>query len=487
MWFTEASTRHGPRNVLIGWALLFLFQLANHWPWLQLPYHWDELGYFIPAAHDLYASGAWIPRSTLPNVHPPLVMAYLAGIWKIFGFTIAATRVAMLAIAAATLGVAFLLARRLAGDGAAVAATAMLLVSPPFMAQSMLAHLDLTAALWALLTVYWYTEGRLVWCATAATALALTKETGLIVPLALALLSRRPSLLLPPVAALGGWLLVLRANTGHWLGSATFAAYNVGEALNPWRIPLVVFRRLYQLGFANFHWVASGVILLAIFRYGALRDRRWRAVGGVIAAYVILHSVLGGAILVRYMLPAMALFYVTAGAALQALRPRLRQMAFVVLLLGLAASNWWNPPYSFGYEDNLAVVDFVRLQQQAASWLSEHARGRAVTTAWPLGDALSNPLCGYVTQPVRVNPVENFQRPAWEALDPSSVEIVALYSRSWEPQRGLHRWGPMARLLERHFNWRPQLPVQEVKKKFDLHTAVRWERRGQWMEILVRE
>src|SRR5881296_2204839 len=115
-------------------AIGFLFLLATHRSFLDLPYHWDELGYFIPAAHDLLVSGALVPHSTLPNVHPPLLMAYLAAVWKLFGFAIPVTRVAMLAIGAATLTAAFVLASRLAGPRAAWTAVALMAVSPPFVA-----------------------------------------------------------------------------------------------------------------------------------------------------------------------------------------------------------------------------------------------------------------------------------------------------------------------------------------------------------------
>ncbi len=45
-------------------------------------------GQFVPASLDLFRAGAWIPVSTVPNVHPPGVMAYLALFWKIFGYSI---------------------------------------------------------------------------------------------------------------------------------------------------------------------------------------------------------------------------------------------------------------------------------------------------------------------------------------------------------------------------------------------------------------
>ena len=58
--------------------LIFALLVAAHWPVLRLPYFWDEAGYYIPAAYDIFTSGSIIPHSTLTNAHPPLVMAYLA-------------------------------------------------------------------------------------------------------------------------------------------------------------------------------------------------------------------------------------------------------------------------------------------------------------------------------------------------------------------------------------------------------------------------
>ncbi len=461
----------------LSFAAALAFLLATHFAFLNLPYHWDELGYYVPAAHDLLVSGALVPRSTLPNVHPPLVMAYLAGFWTLFGFSIPVTRVAMLVLAAATLAAAFLVARRLSGTRAAVVTLGLLAVSPLFFAQSMLAHLDLPATLGVLLALYWFLAERWWFCSLAATALVLTKETGVIVPLVLLALSRRhrerwlPLAL--PCVALAAWLVFLRTQTGHWFGNAEFERYNVAESLSPARAVLVLLRRLYQLGIANFHWIG----LLVLWRGRRLLAASERPLAAVVAGYVVLHSLIGGAVLFRYLLPALALFYIL-------IAPRLHGVALAALAAGLAVSNWWNPPYPFNYEDNLAVVDFVRLQQQAADWLSDHAAGRTITTAWPLTDALTNPLLGYVKQPLRVQPVENFQAgPPGKFAGRSP--LLALYSRAWEPAHGWQRWPPAARLLERYFAYRPQISPDELESQFHLRPVAHWERRGQWMTIFA--
>src|SRR5271170_5908614 len=96
-------------------GLVLLFFLA-HFPYFGLPYFWDELGQFVPAALDIFHDDAWIPHSTVPNAHPPGVMAYLALVWRIFGYSIAATRSAMLALAVLAVICTFLLGRELERD-----------------------------------------------------------------------------------------------------------------------------------------------------------------------------------------------------------------------------------------------------------------------------------------------------------------------------------------------------------------------------------
>jgi len=486
-WFNEGVG--GGRAPLACFAVSFLFLLITHFPYLRLPYHWDELGYYVPAAREILVSGNVVPRGTPPTVHPPLLLLYLAAAWKLFGFGIPVTRVAMLVVGAATLSAVFVLAGRLAGARAAATAVVLLAVSPPFVTQTMLAHLDLAAAFWTLITLICFVQGRWALCGAAAAALVLTKETGLIIPAALAAFAggarKRLWILAPPVAALGCWLLQLQSVTGHWLGNPEFARYNLKEALDLARIPLALARRLYQLGFANFHWIATGALIVAGLRRRAPAASLWRPLGACVAGLVALHSVTGGALLLRYLLPALALFYVAAAAAFETLTARMRRAALVVLLAGLAVSNWWNPPYPFAWEDNLALVDFVRLQQRAALWLSEQMPERTVTTAWPMTDALTNPLAGYLQKPLRVRPIENFQSESWATAEAGGLDVVALYSRSWEPEPGWQRWPPAARLLERRFGWRPQRGPQELICRNGMRRVARWESRGQWMEILV--
>src|SRR6478672_12798068 len=84
-------------------AAIFVVIFLLHAPLLRLPYFWDEAGYYVPAARDLLVNGSLIPRTTVSNAHPPLLMAWLALCWHFFGQSIVAAPLAMLVVATFTL------------------------------------------------------------------------------------------------------------------------------------------------------------------------------------------------------------------------------------------------------------------------------------------------------------------------------------------------------------------------------------------------
>src|SRR5882724_6815076 len=170
---------------LLLFAAIFVVIMLLHAPLLRLPYFWDEAGYYIPAARDLYLTGAVIPHSTPSNAHPPLVLAWLALAWRIAGYSPLVTRTAMLLVAAFALLGVFRLARFAANLPVAWATTALVALYPVFFTQSSLVHLDLAAAgftFWGLLA---YLEDRPWKMALWFSLGALAKETAILAPLAL--------------------------------------------------------------------------------------------------------------------------------------------------------------------------------------------------------------------------------------------------------------------------------------------------------------
>jgi 4-amino-4-deoxy-L-arabinose transferase-like glycosyltransferase len=481
-------------NTLLVAAAAALLVFLAHLPFFGLPYFWDELGQFVPAALDILQDGAWIPHSTVPNAHPPGVMAYLALIWRIAGYSIAATRLSMLALAAAAVIFTYLLGGELARDRApAILAIVFLLLDPLFYTQSMLAQLDMPAMLFTVLGLLLFLADRHAAAAAACTALVLSKETGALLPLIFILVlyrdparSKYAAYYLTPFAALAIWFFALRHATGYLFGDPGFTQYNTTYALNPVRSAVSLLRRIFYLFIDEFRWVGSLAIVLAWKRTSIYATRAWRITWCFIAAHILLVSLLGGAELERYLLPVLPLVYIAMGAAFQLLRPRLRYAAVAALAAGLLTGLFLNPPFPFPYENNLALVDFVQLHRAAAQFLEKLYPGKTVYTAWPLTQALRNPAFGYVDHALPATETSDLHFSTLNALNPRSVDLLVLYSRTWEPRWGVLQWPVLRNFLSRFYEYEREMTPAEVRRRFGLVPVQRWTRRGQWIEVFSR-
>ena len=464
-----------------------------HLPYLGLPYFWDELGQFVPASLDILHDGAWIPHSTVPNAHPPGVMAYLALVWRLAGYSIPATRLAMLGLGALAVAVTFLLGRELSGSQLAAAlAACFLLLDPLFYTQAMMAQLDMPAMLFTVLALFLFLTDRHAAAVVACIALVLAKETGALLPLIfIVVLYRDPAraryaaYYLAPFAALAIWFFALWRGTGHIFGDPGFTHYNTIYALNPVRASLALLRRFYYLFIADFRWVGALAIFFAWRRSSIFATRPWKIVWLLIAAHVLMVSLLGGAALERYLVPVLPLIYIAMASAFEQLRPRLRYVGVAALAAGLLLGLFVNPPFPFPYENNLAMADFVELHRAAAQSLEKSFPHETIYTAWPLTQALRDPAFGYVDRPITAHETSDLGVSTLAALDPAKVEVLVLYSRTWEPSRSVLHWPAIRDFLGRYYEYEREMTPQEVREHFGLEPVGRWSKRGQWIEIFA--
>lgn len=467
--------------------------LAMHWPLLTLPFHWDELGQFVPAALDLYRDGAWVPHSTLPNVHPPGVMLLLALVWKIFGFSILSSRLTMLAVAAVGVYLSFLLAIRLSRaspDAPAIAAVAFLIAAPLFYTQSMMVLLDMPAMTLTVLALLLFFDERYAACALAASALVLVKETAISTPMVFAAWlwlrekRRREALyFLAPAVALVLWLVELHHATGHWLGNDEFARFNVNQSLGFSHIVYAIGRRVYVLFLSDGHFLGTAALIAG---WRLLHGKEWTVAGLVALAQTALVTLLGGAVLDRYLLPVLPILYAAFAVAASAWsRPvRLTVQASMVTLF--IVGWFWNPPVPFPYENNLAMVDFVRLQQQAAEYLADHAAGQRIATAWPFSDAVLHPEFGYVPRPLNLTVVTGGVRLADLAkLNPKDFDVLVMYSAEWSVKGRLLDIHPIRSLVHTFLDPNINATADEIRATLGFVPVLRWTRGGQWIEIYL--
>jgi hypothetical protein len=409
-------------------SIVFISILVLHAPLLRLPFFWDEAGFYVPAAHELASSHMIIPKTTMDTGHPPLPTAYLALWLAISGWKPIVARIAMLLVAAFGLTNVFLLARRIANAPVAIASTIATALYPVFFTQSSLTHSDLPAAAFALWGIRLGVEGRLWHSQLAFSLAALSKETAVIVPMALAVWEilfsqeehavrfRRAAIRLTPLLPLIAWLFYHHHVTGRFFGDAGFYQYNVASVMNPLRFLLALGMRLWQmLGSMNMLVLTAATI--AAMWFPAIKDNgveRARITvpiqmqfALIMLAHLVTFSLVGGALLIRYLLPVFPLLIIIGMSTLRRRVSRWEWPAAVVVIffrLGL----FFDPPYRFAPEDNLTYKDFVELHVQAAHFLAAHEQNATVLTAFPAVDELRTPYLGYVATPIPTVAVKNF-------------------------------------------------------------------------------
>ena len=513
--------RSSSTHPALVFAVIFVVIFLLHIPLLQLPYFWDEAGYYVPAARDLLLSGSLIPHTTVSNAHPPLVMAWIALWWKCFGYAALVTRSAMLLLAAFSLLGVFRLAQRVVNTEVAVASTLCTAVYPVFFSQSSLAQVDLAAAGLTFWGLHAYVEDRRVGVAIWFSLAALAKETAILAPVALAgwvflgwvvpdkgrlrglwsetISQTRPYLrilsLLLPVLPLAIWYAYHFSRTGYVFGNPEFFRYNVATTLNPLRFLLALVLRLWQvLGYLHL-WLLTGAMLLAML-LPPLRDgnveRRRIAIPVqfgflvVIAAYIVAMALIGGAVLARYMLPAVPLIVILAVSTLR------RRLSYWPAAVGLIAAAFvlawfWNPPYGFSPEDNLAYRDYVVLHQDAERFLEARYPMAHVLTAWPASDELVRPWLGYITRPLQVVRVEDFSiEQVLSAADfRSHFEVALVFSTKYEPENPMgDRWKTWIDLKRRFFGFHRDLPPAVVAQILGGRVVFAREQKGQWIAVI---
>ena len=514
----------GPQPSLV-FAIIFGGVFLLHVPLLQLPYFWDEAGYYVPAARDLLLTGSLIPHTTVSNAHPPLVMAWVALWWKCVGYAPLVTRSAMLMIAAFSLLGVFRLAARVANTQVAIASTVCTALYPVFFAQSSLAQVDLAAAgltFWGL-TAFLEERPRAtaIWFSLAV----LAKETAILAPVALAcwellrfvaprqgwirglwidssgnrgIAGKRILPLLVPVAPLVLWYFYHWAHTGYVFGNPEFFRYNVAATLNPVRFLLALVLRLWQ-AFGYMHlWLLTLGMLLAMLLPpvkdgGIERSRITIPVQMiflvVVKVYVVAMALIGGAELARYMLPAVPLVIIVG---VSTLRRRLRDwsMAVAVVAVAFVVAWFWNPPYGFSPEDNLAYRDYIVLHQDAERFLEARYPMAHVLTAWPASDELARPWLGYTTRPMQVVQIENFslEQVISAAEFRSHFEVALVFSTKYEPPHPLlQRWKSWEGLKKKFFDFHRDLPPAAAAQILGGRVVYSQERKGQWVAVIEME
>ena len=507
------------------YPVFFAAVYFSHLTLLRLPYFWDEAGYYIPAAWDFFRTGSLIPITTLSNAHPPLPSILLAGWWHLSGFVSSGTRTFLCMVTAAALLAVYRMARNLLGTPAAVATTVLTALYPIWFAQSTLAHADTFAAaftLWGLALYLDPLPGATQHPADSGSApvssgsrpalgaailfslAALSKETAIITPIALALWEAFLSLrkrkfrphanwiaaLLAPILPLAAWYAYHRHRTGYIFGNPQFLSYNATANLGAHLIALCLYHRFLHLTVHMNLFVpvicAVAVLLMPPIATRARLSRPvLHAIAVVLVANWIAFSVLGGALLTRYLLPMYPFVLLLCVAEWQRRVVRWQWLA-ALSAAAFLAGLWINPPYAFAPEDNLTYRDMIVLHQRAINLIAQRWPQATVLTAWPASSELERPELGYTRVPIKAFAIENFSMQELDraADEPGDYDLALLFSTKWAPPHG--RVSLTGRNADdtRYFDFHQDVLPAEAAAI--LHGELVWQasRHGEWVAIL---
>jgi len=508
------------------YPLFFVAVYLSHFRLLRLPYFWDEGGYYVPAAWDFFRTGSLIPQSTVTNAHPPVPSILLAAWWHLSGYVVSGTRTLVCMVAAAALLGVFKLARTLTGTAVALVTVVLTAIYPVWFAQSTLAHADIFAAAFTLWGLAFYfdqgsveTPSRLgpsttkpIYAAVMFSLAALSKETSIVTPIALALwetvlllqnrreaLSRRLHLswvvaLLSPILPLAAWYAYHYHRTGFVFGNPEFLRYNATANLDAYRIALCLWHRLLHL-FAHMNMFVPVVCMIAaMFIPITATNARLpisrpalKAIGVILLANWVAFSILGGALLTRYLLPMYPLILLVCVNTWRRRIPERWSLLAALSAAAFLAGIWINPPYAFAPEDNLTYRDFIVLHQQAVRFIDLTYPQATVLTAWPATSELNRPELGYTNHPVKTAPIVNFSLEQIEkaAADPGSYDVALLFSTKWAPPANRVSLSRQHESQDtKYFDFHRDLSPSEVATI--LHGEVVWQahRKGEWAAVL---
>jgi hypothetical protein len=297
--------------------------------------------------------------------------------------------------------------------------------------------------------------------------------------------------LLSPIVPLAAWYAYHYHRTGFVLGNPEYLRYNATANLDAHRIALCLYHRLLHLTmhmnmFVPVTCALAALMMPAIARRARLPRPILNAVAVILLANWIAFSVLGGALLTRYLLPMYPLVLLVCVAEWQL---RVSQWPWLAALSAVAflAGIWINPPYAFAPEDNLTYRDMIVLHQRAVGIIAQRWPQATVLTAWPATSELQRPEIGYTKVPIKAFAIQNFSMGEIEkaAADPGDFDTALLFSTKWAPPPGridlARRNAPAdARYFDFHEDVRPSQAAAI------LHGELVWQAsiRGEWVAIL---
>ncbi len=337
---------------------------------------------------------------------------------------------------------------------------------------------------------------------------ALSKETSILQPATLAALElylylrtrnrnhlRWLAALSFPLLPLVAWYTYHHAVTGFTFGNPEYLRYNATANLTLGHVFTSLRYRFLHLFWQRNIWLpillALACLLLPRRTVSTQQPTPYSLLPTPCITLLILSnwlafSILGGALLTRYLLPIYPLILLVCFATWRG-RTRLWPLLTGLTAIAFISALWLNPPTSFAPEDNLTYRDMIVVHQQAIDYVATHYPEATVLTAWPVAADLYNPFLGYVTTPIRATSIEDFTLPeiTKAAQRPGDYDTAIVFTTHFTTPT-LRHWlltHPTTR-RGREFAATRDLTPEEIARLLHGTVIAQWNHNGEWSAVL---
>jgi hypothetical protein len=291
------------------------------------------------------------------------------------------------------------------------------------------------------------------------------------------------------------WYAYHYARTGFVFGNPEFFRYNVQSTLHPLRILLALLLRIWQTcGYLDLYVISLACVMAMLF--APVKDAQGErpripiptqsAFLAIAIVYLVTLSIVGGAVLARYMLPVVPLVILVCVSTIWR-RLRAWKAVIAVIALAFVSALFTNPPYGFSPEDNLAYCDYIRLHERAEKFLEQRYPNARVLTAWPASDELTRPYLGYVPKTMQVVRIEDFSaEQVLSAADARSrFDVALVFSTKYQPPPTMFdRWRRWQEWKSRYFGYHVDLTPPVAASVLGGEVIYSERRGGQWVGII---
>lgn len=409
----------GPIGLLvITWAFL----LSRLWL-LNLPLFWDELGVYGQSVFHLADNQICPTPSCLPPILSrghPMLYVFLNAVWtEISGLSIPSLRLFNLLISLGLLAFVYRITSRHWNPQAGLMAASILAIQPLFAIQSVMILPEMMLAFFVTGMIGAWFKRSWVWYILLGLGAVWTKETGIVVPLALMSTRVLQSLFRKETTGLLADLALISAPLVGFFAFLALQKAQLGWFLFPYHESLIdltpgaVVFKLQE--FVEFLLLQQGrwtwmLVLLLVLAMRLLQGKGdWlsdltnnpRTLTLVIVVLSLLLFSSLNAYMNRYLLLCFPLCSILVAAGLQqiGLKPRIALWGLLCAIPVLHNSS------EFNYDEDESLVNQVNLIQQAVEWIEQRDDLTSVKVNFPGYYAFQDPRYGYLSgQPIKLTP-----------------------------------------------------------------------------------